>query len=334
MTNYSLRRRVQRVRQPGTSEWWIGYLFGPPLLVLVGVAVFPRLVYEQFIWQYLWGPVVADAAGEPVTRGGITASPGYTLVNTAVYLGIVGYCLPGIRLLYEQFEITLDERLVFALVPLLVAGGAMRALADAALLGGYEPLFITPSIYFVVAGVAVGALVLGTGVSRRVAVSTPAVVAVIGTIWAVGAVGVAIVVGGTVAETFRPAIPLATLSIAGALTLGFYALGRSGIMAAFRRPVYLLVAFGQLWDGAQNLVGTALLGYEPKMFLTHHVYELTGISSSTFLLKLGLVPVVVWILADSEGEMDHVWWWLLVVAILAVGLPMGVRGSLRMMLGV
>ena len=125
-----------------------------------------------------------------------------------------------------------------------------------------------------------------------------------------------------------------TVDQEGALTVGFYVLGRVGIMTAFTRPIYLLVAFGQLWDGAQNLVGTALFGYESKMFLTHTIYNLTGISASTFLLKLGLVPLVVWILADSEGEMDHVWWWILVVAVIVVGLPMGVRGSLRMMLGV
>ena len=334
MTEYSLAVRLRRVRRRGTTEWWVAYLAGPPLLVLLGVALFPRLVYDQFIWQYLWGPVVADAAGEGVTRNGITATPGYTLVNTLVYLGIVGYSLPGLRVLYERLDITLDERLVFALVPLIVAGGAMRALADASLLSGYEVLFITPPIYFVVAGVALIVIVFGGTISRKATVSVPLVVAGVGGIWAASAVGYAVIYGGLATETVRPTVPLLTLGIAGALTVGFYAIGRAGIMPAFTRPVYLLVAFGQSWDGAQNLVGTTLFGYEPKMFITHHFYEVTGISGSTFLLKLGLVPLVVWILADSEGEMDHVWWWLLVVAVIVVGLPMGVRGSLRMMLGV
>ncbi|MFC6717164.1 DUF63 family protein [Natrialbaceae archaeon GCM10025810] len=334
MSEHLLARRFQRIRQPGTTEWWVTYLVGPPLLVFIGIVLFPRIVYDQFIWQYLWGPVVADAAGEPVTRNGVTATPGYTFVNTFVYLGIVGYSLPGLRLLYKHLDIELDERLVFVLVPFFIAGGAMRALADASLLGGLEVLFITPPIYLIVAVVALGALVLGEALPRRIPGSGPTVVGVVGSIWAVGAVGYTLLYGGTLAETFRPAVPLFTLTAAGALTVGFYVIGRAGIMTAFTRPIYLLVAFGQLWDGAQNLVGTALFGYEPKMLLTHHIYELTGVSSSTFLLKLGLVPIIVWILADSEDEMERGWWWLLVIAVIAVGLPMGVRGSLRMMLGI
>lgn len=334
MTEYSPAARFRRVRQPGTTEWWIAYLVGPPILVFIGVVLSPRLVYDQFIWQYLWGPVVADAAGEPITRNGITATPGYTLVNTLVYLGLVGYSLPGLRIQYEHLDIDLNERLVFALVPFLIAGGAMRALADASLLGGYEVLFITPTIYFLVAGIAVGALALGEILTRKTSGSVPTVVGFVGTLWACGAVGYTLLYGVTSAETFRPAVPLLTITIAGTLTIGFYVLGRVEIMTAFTRPIYLLVAFGQSWDGAQNLVGTTLFGYESKMFLTHAIYNLTGISASTFLLKVGLVPVVVWILADSEGEMDYVWWWLLVVAVIVVGLPMGVRGTLRMMVGV
>ena len=326
--------RLQRVRQPGTSEWWLVYLLGPPLVLLVGIALFPRTVYDAFVWQYLWGPVVADAAGEPVTRNGITATEGYTAVNTLVYLGIVGYSLPGLRVLYERLAVELDARLAFALVPLMVAGGAMRALADAAALGGYEVLFITPTIYGLFAVAAIASIALGDALARRQEVSAPAVVAILGGVWATAAVGYALVLGVTTAETFRPAVPIATLGIAVLATAGFYLLGRSGVLAAFTSPIYLLVAFGQLWDGAQNLVGTTMLGYEPKMFLTHHVAGLTGFSGSTFFLKLGLVPVVVWVLADFEDESDGFWWWVFVVGIVAVGLPMGVRGSLRMARGV
>ncbi|TQQ78400.1 DUF63 family protein [Halonotius terrestris] len=62
--------------------------------------------------------------------------------------------------------------------------------------------------------------------------------------------------------------------------------------------------------------------------------NITGFAGSTFVLKLIAVTVVVWILADGEGEMDYTWWWLIAFVAMAVGLPMGVRGSIRMMLGV
>ena len=190
---------VQRVSRRGSSSWWIVYLTGPVLVTLLAVVLFPRIVYDQFIWQYLWGPVVADATDGPVIRNGVAAVPGYTLVNTLVYLGIVGYSLFGLRELFETLDLELDNRLAFALVPFLLAGGAMRAFADASVLGGYEVLFITPPIYAVVAGVAIGAIVVGHWISARVPLSVPGIVGTVGVVW----------VGGTFTQ-FKAEAPSST----------------------------------------------------------------------------------------------------------------------------
>lgn len=325
----------KRVPPTGTREWWILYLLGPLLAFGAGLLLVPELVYDRFVWQYLWGPVVADAAGQPVTHEGITAVAGYNPVNTVTYLAIVLYSLPGLRTFLQRYEIDLDTRLAYGFAPLIIAGGAMRALEDAQLLPtSLDVLFITPSIYFVMAGVALVSLLIGVVLRERDVVSLPMTVAGLGTGWALLAVGWAMRYGLTDAETFRLVVPVLTTSIALLVTGGFYAAGAIPALSALRHPMYLLVIFGQMWDAAQNLVGVTLYGYEPKLFITGAVYEWTGFAGSTFVLKLIAVTAVVWILADGEGEMDYTWWWLIAFVAMAVGLPMGVRGSIRMMLGV
>ena len=56
----------------------MGLLYLLSLVLLLGVALlaFPTLVYDRFVWQYLWGPVVADATSQPVTHEEIRAIGG------------------------------------------------------------------------------------------------------------------------------------------------------------------------------------------------------------------------------------------------------------------
>ena len=318
----------------GSRTWWLLYVFGPLLVVIGGILAFPDLVYDRFIWQYLWGPVVADASGGPVTHGGIRATPGYNLVNTITYLAVVLYSLPGLRVFLDTLDIDLTTRLAYGLAPIILAGGAMRALEDLGVLGALDVLFITPSIYFVIAGVTLVGLALGAILRNHDVSSVPITVGLLGSVWAVLAVGWALHYGVTAAETFRPIVPVLTIGIALLVTGGFYLAGSVTGWSALHHPMYLLVIFGQMWDAAQNLVGVTLYGYTPKMFITKQLYQWTGFEGSTFVVKLLAVVFVVWMLAGGDDDLPHEQWWLIAMVIIAVGLPMGVRGTTRMMLGV
>lgn len=334
MSSITTESRLTQFRTAGSREWWFGYLFGPLLLLGLGLALFPRVVYDQFIWQYLWGPVVADAANQQVTHNSVTAVKGYNAVNTATYLVVVLYALSGLREFLAAFKIDLTTRLAYGIAPIIIAGGAMRALEDASVLGAFDVLFITPSIYFVIAGVTLGGLGIGAVLRNRGIASIPLTVGALGSIWAVLAIGWAIQYGITSGETFRPIVPVLTLGIALLVTGGFYLAGSVTGWSVLHHPMYLLVIFGQMWDGAQNLVGVSLYSYTPKMFITQKLYHWTGFQGSTFFVKLLVVIVLVWILADGDDERSHEQWWVIAMAVVVVGLPMGVRGTIRMMLGV
>ena len=318
----------------GSRIWWLLYVFGPIVLLVGGLLAFPELVYDRFIWQYLWGPVVADASEGPAVYEGIRATTGYNAVNTITYLAIVLYSIPGLRAFLDALDVDLTTRLAYGLAPIILAGGAMRALEDLGVLGSFDVLFITPSIYFVIAGVTLVGLAIGAVLRDRDLASVPTTVGLLGSLWAVLAIGWAFFYGVTAAETFRLIVPVLTLGIAILVTGGFYLAGSVTGWAALHHPMYLLVFFGQMWDAAQNLVGVTLYGYTPKMFITQQLYQWTGFKGSTFVVKLLAVIFVIWVLADGDDDLPHEQWWLIAMVIIAVGLPMGVRGSTRMMLGV
>lgn len=121
----TVTRRVETtLPEPGSREWWLLYLLVPVVLVGAALLAFPTLVYDRYIWQYLSGPVVADAAGQPVTHEGIRTVRGYSAVNTVTYLAAVVYSLPGLRAYLARLDVTFDERLAYGFTPIIVAVGA------------------------------------------------------------------------------------------------------------------------------------------------------------------------------------------------------------------
>ncbi len=125
---------------------WITVILIPILVLSLGSIFFEELVWDSFIWRYLWGPVVADAEGEMVN--GIEA--GYNVVNTAVYGIILIISFFGIYELINHFEIKVDEKFVYSLLPWIFLGGSLRSLEDAGFFQEpFDRLMISPLIYFV-----------------------------------------------------------------------------------------------------------------------------------------------------------------------------------------
>lgn len=337
MTPSTTTRIEDRLPPSGTGPWWLLYLLAPIIAVALGLALFPELVYDRYVWQYLWGPVVADGAGEPVTHQGLRAVKGYNPVNTITYVVVMLYALPGVRAFLSTLDIDLDAGLAYGLAPILVAGGVMRALEDAGLL--FRPLnllFITPPIYFTIAAITVVAFLIGVGIRDWFDTenAVPIVCAAVGTVWSIAGFALALSYGLAPARTFRPLVPIATVGIAGLFVAGFYVAGDRFDRRYLRHPLSLLLVFGQMLDAAQNLIGVTFFGYTPKLFATRAVYEATNFPGSTFVLKLAVVVLIVWTVGSSDDDMTATWNWIILFVATAVGLPQGVRGMLRVTLGI
>lgn len=131
------------------------------LLVFLLVLHWTWEPFRAFIFEYYWGPILADARDEPVSG----VSEGYNPINTLTY-GLV-FLLGGLLIyrLLQWLRIPLDERFILATLPLIVLGGLARSLEDTGLFE--EPLsylFIAPVIYFTLAVGAILVLLFAAGI--------------------------------------------------------------------------------------------------------------------------------------------------------------------------
>lgn len=177
------------------------------IALVVGITVaslaFPQRVYDGIIWQYFWGPVVADAHGvstagcavrdggelsiyssasDCAAASGVVAHPGYTTFSTISYALILLFAIVGVVLLMQRLEIGSDRSLFYALIPYVFLGGTLRVVEDANALVFRETgemviglplvgLVISPLIYFAVFIFAAVILLLSIWLADREIVS-------------------------------------------------------------------------------------------------------------------------------------------------------------------
>ncbi|HVQ00941.1 MAG TPA: DUF63 family protein [Candidatus Thermoplasmatota archaeon] len=110
-------------------------------IVIGGLLVAPSLFYDQWIWRYYWGPVVADASGHSVSYHGIAATEGYTVVSELTYGIILVGALFGLYQLLKKLEIIIDWHFCLALLPYILFGPVTRVLEDAS-------YFFVPGVYW------------------------------------------------------------------------------------------------------------------------------------------------------------------------------------------
>ncbi|AGB16040.1 putative membrane protein [Halovivax ruber XH-70] len=187
----------QYIDRYGAERIWaatVVVVFGGLALL---AALFPQQVYVEFIWEYFWGPVVADAnnwncvawAGGEVQScdvagpdAGPTASPGYTFTSYAGYIPTLLLLLTGFIFAIERLDIERYRAGFWGLFPFMLFGGALRtvedanvavheATGDAALSLPWQALIISPFIYVVVALIALVSLVIAVWLERNEYVS-------------------------------------------------------------------------------------------------------------------------------------------------------------------
>ncbi len=127
---------------------WVAAAIVIILTFVIGLVLFPHIFYDQFIWKYFWGPVMADAAGHSVTYHGVEAAEGYTLVSELIYGLLLIVAIYGLYRLFIILGIVVNARFVLLSLPFVILGPVTRVLEDSGLFK--EPLsyfFISPLIY-------------------------------------------------------------------------------------------------------------------------------------------------------------------------------------------
>jgi uncharacterized membrane protein len=317
---------------------WLAAVVVPVIVVVVGSLIRPEIFYDRFFWKYLFGPVVADSQGGVAELpSGVTATPGYTLVSSAVYAYYLLLAVVGSVEFLDKLEVGNTSSFFYALVPFGFLGGAARVVEDTGSLDApLSYLFISPIIYFTMFAFTVVVFVVAVSAERRGAVDDYAtVVAGAGTA-AFAAVAAYLVYFGVTASGVAVWIPL---TVAGASTIVFAVvwlpLDRSfpeinagtGTMGA-------VLLWAHLTDAFSTVVGVEYLGYSEKQPVVDTVISITGTTYSFVVVKAGIVLLILYAFDKAFfDEFDRLPY-LLLVAVLAVGLGPGTRNTLRMTLGI
>jgi uncharacterized membrane protein len=299
---------------------------------------------------------------------GIVVTPGYTTLSTVSYAVVLVFMLAGVFLLLRRLDIEMSPRFYFALFPYMLLGGALRVVedvnatfirADVGMLIPYPQvaLIISPFIYFAMFAFTLAALVATVYLARRdVLEAYEPPLAAAGVVALSFTVGVLLYVSATTEIVgFYPAVLVITLAGATLVAAIFWWASEryvpsinegTGAMGA-------LVVWGHSVDGIANVLSldwTAELGIPVTYGSKHVVNEATVRITSTLqpawlseaigtawpflLIKVAAAVAVVWIFNREIFEESPTYAYLLLVAILAVGLGPGTRDMLRATLGI
>ncbi|SDK68742.1 DUF63 family protein [Natronorubrum texcoconense] len=299
------------IERYGAEKVWaatVVLLFGG---IAIAALLFPQRVYVDFIWQYYWGPVVADAygwgevawaGGEQINANdagpddGPFASPGYTAVSYAGYIPTLILMAIGILFAIRRLDIDRYRAGFFALFPFMLFGGALRTVEDAnvaayrdtgelAIQLPWSGFLISPLIYFTVALIAFIAVVASVWLERNDYVSGYEY-----PLFGVGAVVLAVTLGwlGYLAatqpySTFYPSIAAIVLTAATVSTaLVWWGIQRfaPGLNAG-TGTMGIVIIWAHAVDGFANQLMLDWshvwgLGYSPKHPVNDAIVTYTG----------------------------------------------------------
>lgn len=333
------------------------YLSIPLLIIIaiiVGYIVAPSLVYDQWIWKYYWGPVVADATPNSMTATyhSIQAEEGYTLLSEITYGIILIAALFVIYKLLKKLEITIDWRFCLALMPYILFGPATRTLEDTNYFN--EPFvywFISPLIYLQIAAYALLFLLLGYYLEqkynkRKLTVNTVVFLGgailllpslyliarwILGDQWSASA--------GVRFDVFAIVIGLVAL-IVGLVYLVAYLYRHKESIAVYKNPLNLAILAGHLIDGITSYISIKdpfLMGlsYSEKHPASNALLEIWGPLFPIAKFALVIVVIYVFDILYKEELKDHFTLVnLLKIGILILGFSPGLRDLLRVTMGV
>ncbi len=265
---------------------------------------------NSWIYKYYIEPIVMDS--------------GYNPVNTITWAVLLCLSILLLVRLLRRMAIEVNDGLVVATLPYILAGSTLRVIEDAEILAPpAKYLLITPLIYILVAMVAMTSLVLSWRAYRSLKPYAAA-----GVIWT-GA-NLALLLGGGVA---RPWILGVVALLGTGLTASIYfaltRFGQSFLQSRFNQ----MILYSHMLDASSTYIGVDWLGYREKHVVPNLMIDAAGTALVMFPLKLAVILPILAIIDGSmreEGTAKS----LTKLVLITLGLAPAVRNTLRMALGI
>jgi uncharacterized membrane protein len=325
------------------------------LVIIGGVLLFPSIFYDNWIWKYYWGPVVADSLNSPdgtAIFNGVEASEGYTMVSELTYGIFVIIALFLIYKLLKRLKIEINWRFALALMPYIIFGPVSRVLEDS---GYFKPpityWFISPLIYLQIAIYAIIFLLLGYYLEKKYKkqkITVNKVVFIGGMVFLIPSIALITswILGyqwgdtsGVRFDVFLIVIGLILL-ITSLVYLFAHFFKHKKELVVYKNPLNLAMLAGHLLDGITSYISikdpfSMGLYYSEKHPASNFLLEVWGPLFP--IVKFLLIIIVIYVfdilyreeLRKYSGLIN-----LLKIAILILGFSPGLRDLLRVTMGV
>ncbi len=277
---------------------------------------------SDFIYKYYIDPIRNGQA--------------YTIVDTMTYALIL---LVSLYLIYRWLQasrITIDRRFVLATLPYVAGGGFLRVVQDTGLIkSDLQFLLVTPLIFFVIFFYAAFFLIISSKLEKWKVVKDFIIpYSAGGFLLAIVSFGVLVYYGITHPNT-SPVFGLIILSMAAIATLLVFALLYYGFSWKYSKdPIYLAIIAGHMLDASATSFGIDLhpLNYVEQHVVGSALIAWTGTAFSMFPLKLIVIIPAIYILEYYRRDNEGGFFYLVVLAMIVVGLAPGIRDMMRMVL--
>ncbi|KYK26506.1 hypothetical protein AYK20_03645 [Thermoplasmatales archaeon SG8-52-1] len=325
------------------------------IIVMIGLVFLPNYFYDNWIWKYYWGPVVADSYNSPfgiAYHNGIAASEGYTIISEITYGLILIIALYAIYKLLKRLKITVDWRFALALMPYILFGPISRVLEDT----GYfdEPVvywFISPLIYLQIAVYAIFFLLLGNLIEKKYKIEKLTVNTIIflgGMIFLIPSLYLIALwilgdqwsnTSGVRFDVFLIVIGLVFL-IVGLVYLFSNIFRKNEKIVVYKNPLNLAMLSGHLIDGITSYISikdpfNMGLYYAEKHPASNALLNIWGPLFPIVKFFLIIIVIYVFDVMFKEELKNHITLVnLLKIGILILGFSPGLRDLLRVTMGV
>lgn len=344
--------KIIEIYKRNPAIFYLFILLGIIFVIIAGLIFIPTIFYDQWIWKYYWGPVVADASGEVAIYNGIEAREGYTIVSELTYGIILITALYAIYKLLKRLKITVDWRFALSLIPYILFGPISRVLEDTEYFD--EPVvywFISPLIYLQIAFYALFFLLLGYYLERKYKKPRLTVNNVLflgGLIFLIPSLYLIAIwilgdqwgtTTGVRFDVFLIVIGLVFL-IVGLVYLIAYIFRNKEKFAVYKNPLNIAMLVGHLIDGL-----TSYISIKDPLSMNLHYIEKHPASNTLLeiwgplfpILKFFLIILVIYVfdvLYKEELKNYLTLVNLIKICIIILGLSPGLRDLLRVTMGV
>ncbi len=275
---------------------------------------------KEFIYTYYIHPILTDA--------------GYNPINTITWALMLGLMVFVLWKILKKLGIVIDKRFVAAVSPYIFVAASLRVMEDADwFLPPIKFMLITPLIYFLIFFCCVAILVILRVLSGPNRINDYVMVfGLIGVLWFIADLTI-LLRNEAIVNLW---VLFAVIGISGMIMLVIYVLGAKLHAKFLTESLNVSVLTAHLLDASSSYIGIDLLvpSYSGKHVIERMIVEYTGSAAGMFLLKLGILIPVLYLLdicfEEQEIELKN----LVLLVLITIGLAPAVRNTLRMILGV